>query len=594
MIITKRLYKSKLRAAMSRWIVPTSVVFLVGVLLFSGTSILDYTESLIIFGRQRPLSFEKNGAVASAGDICSRVGTSIIHRGGNAVDAAVATDFCLGVTHSWIAGLGGGGYAIVRDSSGKSECVDFRETAPAASDRDMFNTNPNASTTGGLASGTPGQLRGLEYLHKRYGKLPWKEVIDPAIKVARGGFTINQLLLNAMTRAIESTGGENFFVNNADWAEVFAPNGTMLGVGDTVRMERYADLLETVSTHGADSFYTGPVAAKISDVVQRDGGIITAQDLKGYKVETSTPLEITYGDYKIMSCRSTAGGTIVLMTMNTFQQFLARDDIHGMNLTLHRLVEAMRFGYAARATLGDPNFNPGQNVSELQLIQKYTADSVRQKISDNHTLPVEAYNPDNLDIIHNHGTSHLSAADASGMAISLTSTPNLSFGSRLMVSGLGLIMNNEMDDFSVPNRSNHFGYIPTESNFIEPYKRPLSSMGPVIVDHIANNSFYVATGAAGGSHIISGVEQTLWRLLDLSFSAKGAVDAPRFHDQLIPNVLNLEESWDKGTHDFLQSLGHDVQWGNVGVDIHVIKMLSNGTFEAAGESRLEGTGGFAI
>ncbi|EFR04023.1 gamma-glutamyltranspeptidase 2 [Nannizzia gypsea CBS 118893] len=579
---------------MSRWIVPTSVTFLLGVLLLSGNSMVSNIHFPNVFGWHRPLLTGKNGAVVSAGDICSRVGTSIILRGGNAVDAAVATDFCLGVTHPWIAGLGGGGYAIVRDASGNAECVDFREAAPAASDRDMFNLDANASISGGLASGIPGELRGLDYLHRQYGKMSWKEVIAPAIKVARGGFSVNQLLFDAMSKAIKNDGGDNFFVRNADWAEVFAPKGTMLGVGDVMKMERYADLLELVATNGTESFYAGPTATKIADTVKKNGGIMTTQDFQAYQIKRSAPIEITYGNYKIKACRATSGGTIVLMTMNAFHQFPDREDPNNVNLTLHRLVEAMRFGYAARATLGDPDFNPGQDSSEARLIQQHTADEVRAKISDMHTLPVEAYNPEQLEIISNHGTSHLSAADASGMAISLTSTPNLSWGSKLMIPGLGLIMNNGMDDFSVPNRSNHFGYIPTKSNFIAPLKRALSSMSPVIVDHIPNSSFYLATGGAGGSHIISGVEQMLWRLLDLGSSAKEAIDAPRFHDQLIPNVLNLDQNWDNGTFDFLKELGHDTQWGNVGVDLHVLRLLKNGTFEAAAESRIQGSGGFAV
>lgn len=592
MLIPRLRFKLQKIAAMSRWVVPTSAAFLFGVLFLSGNSIVAGLHLPNMFGWHSTLPAGMNGAVASAGDICSSVGTSILLRGGNAVDAAVAADFCLGVTHPWIAGLGGGGYAIVRDASGRVECVDFRETAPAASDRDMFNLNANASVTGGLASGVPGELRGLEYLHGQYGKLPWSDVIAPAIRLARDGFAVTPLILNAMSNAIKNE-GTNFFVQNAEWAAVFAPNGTMLGVDDVMKMERYADLLELVASHGAASFYAGPTAARIAEFVQKDGGIITTEDLGAYQIKKSAPLEIIYGDYKIKACRATSGGTVVLMAMNVFQQFPDRGNTTNMNLTLHRLVEAMRFGFAARTTLGDPDFNAGQDSAEIRLVQQQTAAEVRAKISDEHTLPVEAYNPDKLDIVENHGTSHLSAADASGMAISLTSTPNLSWGSKLMIPGLGLIMNNQMDDFSVPNRSNHFGYIPTESNFIAPSKRPLSSMSPVLVDYIPDNSFYLATGGAGGSRIISGVEQILWRVLDLGSSPKEAVEGPRVHDQLVPNVLNLEGLWGNGTFDFLKQLGHDTQWGDAGVDLHVVRLLKNGTFEAAGESRLPGSGGFA-
>lgn len=342
----KILRKPGVSSTIRRWAVPTSAVLFVAVFLGFSTSGFTGFQFPAIFVSTRETPHESLGAVASAGDICSRIGTSTIQHGGNAVDAALATDFCLGVTHMWIAGLGGGGYAIVRDSAGNTECVDFRETAPAASDRDMYNNNPNASTIGGLASGVPGELRGLEYIHNRYGKLPWKSIIQPALDLARNGFAINTLLYGAMTNAIGNNGGENFFISNPEWAEIFAPNGTMLGVGDTVKMKDYADLLESVAIDGADAFYTGPVAAKIAEEVQASGGILTTKDLGAYRVKSSTPLELIYGDYKIRACHATSAGTIVLSTMNTFQQFPARDDTQNMNLTLHRLVEAMRFGYA--------------------------------------------------------------------------------------------------------------------------------------------------------------------------------------------------------------------------------------------------------
>ncbi|KAK0707753.1 nucleophile aminohydrolase [Lasiosphaeris hirsuta] len=355
---------------MSRWIVPTSVAFLLGVLLLlgSGNSIFASIHFPNVLGWHKTPLFETSGAVASVGDIL--------------------VVLCLGVTYLWIVGLGGGGYAIVRDSFGKTECVDFREAAPAASNRDMFNLNPNLSITGGLASEIPGELRGLEYLYGQYGKLP-----------------LGELLFNTMSPVIMDSAGDNFFVSSTDCAEVFVLNGAMLGVGDVLKMERSVDLLEQVAVNGTESFTLGQLLLRLPNPYKRIGIITT------------------------------------------------------MNLTLYRLVEAMRFGYAA------------------------TADEVRAEISDEHTLLVEAYNPDQLDIITNHGTSYLSAADVSGMVIALTSTLNLGWGSKLMIPGLGLIMNNEMDDFSVLNRT-------------------------------------------GRSHIISRVEQMLWRLLDLGSSVKEAIGAP--------------------------------------------------------------------
>jgi gamma-glutamyltranspeptidase/glutathione hydrolase len=357
MNIMKILRKPGVSSTMRRWAVPASAILFVAVFLGFSTSGLSSFGLPAILKSIRGIAHETLGAVASAGDVCSRVGTTTMQRGGNAVDAALATDFCLGVTHMWIAGLGGGGYSIIRDSTGKTECVDFRETAPAASNRDMYNNNPNASTVGGLASGVPGELRGMEYIHKRYGKLSWEAIIQPALGLARNGFTINTLLYSAMTDAIKDNGGENFFVNNADWAKIFAPNGTMLGVGDTVLMEDYANLLESVAINSADAFYTGPIAAKIANQVQASGGILTTKDLQAYDVKTSTPLEITYGDYKIKACHATSGGSIVLSTMNTFQQFPGRDNSQNMNVSLHRLVEAMRFGYAMVSRRMEPRLS---------------------------------------------------------------------------------------------------------------------------------------------------------------------------------------------------------------------------------------------
>ena len=298
---------------------------------------------------------------------------------------------------------------------------------------------------------------------------------------------------------------------------------------------RYAHTLETIAKRGADAFYTGPIANATIQALHAANGTMTLDDLKNYTVAIRDPASITYRDYKLTSCSAPSSGVVALSALKKVEGYSDLGDPQSLNLSTHRLDEAIRFAYGERANLGDPLFVPGLDEYQSQMINETTAARVRGEISDVRTLNVSEYDPEGLESLETPGTSHIVTADASGMAISLTTTINLLFGSQVMVPETGVIMNNEMNDFSIPDSSNAFGYVPSPSNFIRPGKRPLSSISPTIAEFLSNNTLYYVVGSAGGSRIITAVIQNLWHVLDQGFTAIEALAEPRLHDQLTPN-----------------------------------------------------------
>ncbi|KAJ6263082.1 Gamma-glutamyltranspeptidase [Drechslerella dactyloides] len=535
---------------------------------------------------------DHRGAVASETDVCSKVGIDLLRRGGNAADAMVGTAICVGTVGMYHTGIGGGGFMLIRSPKGEYEYVDFREMAPGASCEDMFVNKTELSLYGGLASGVPGELRGLEYLHKKYGKLPWKRTIEPSIKLARNGFKVNGDHVKLFALAQEMA-GNNFLTEQPTWAIDFAPNGTLVGLGDTMYRKRFADTLETIANRGADAFYTGPIANATVQGLKETGGIMTLDDLQRYKVAIRDTTSITYHGYRFHGTTAPSSGAVTQAVFKILEGY----DISAKantNESTHLILEAMRFGYAMRAELGDPNFLPNMTAYQANMISDETALLVREKISPQTTLNVSDYNPKGLESLDTPGTSHMAVADNSGLAISLTSTLNLLFGSSVMIPETGIIMNNQMNDFSIPGSSNAFGYIPAPSNFIRPYKRPLSSTTPHIIER-PDGQLYLVVGAAGGSKIISSTIQNIHNMLDLGDSAPQALARPRFHDQLTPNVCNVEWTYDNSTLAYLRERNHTVAIVAPGIaSAQAVRMLPNGTFEAAGEPRQFNSGGYAI
>ncbi|KAL5121996.1 hypothetical protein ACEQ8H_000212 [Pleosporales sp. CAS-2024a] len=551
------------------------------------------------------LSAGHHGAVASESSICSNIGIDLLKQGGNAADALVGTVACIGVVAMYHSGLGGGGFMLVRAPNGTYEFIDFRETAPAAAFEDMYKDNEQASISGGLASGVPGEVRGLQHLHQNYGQLPWATVLMPAVKVARDGWTVNQDLVNYMASATAGMNAStNFLTNDVEFAIDFAPKGRLLGLNETITRKRYANTLETIANEGPDAFYNGPIAEATIKALQAKNGTMTLQDLKNYSVAIRKPSTITYRDYKLTACSAPSGGEVALAALKIMEGYSCVGDASNINLTTHRLDESMKFAYGMRANLGDPLFLNGMDAYQTSMLSDATAQQVRAKISDTRTFNVSYYDPEGLESLATPGTSHIVTADASGLAVTLTTTVNLLFGSKLVVPETGLIMNNEMNDFSIPGVSNAFGYIPSPANYVRPGKRPLSSIAPIIVEHDAAHSphshtnsssasFYLAIGAAGGSRIITATLQNLIHMLDANMSAPDALAQPRIHDQLVPPQVTFEWGFDNATTAYMAALGANVTWVAPGQSAaQALRRLSNGTFEAAGEPRQKNSGGF--
>ncbi|UKZ83985.1 hypothetical protein TrVFT333_011801 [Trichoderma virens FT-333] len=425
----------------------------------------------------------KQGAVASQSTVCSDIGIQLLKDGGNAVDALVGTVFCVGVIGMYHSGIGGGGFLLLRTSDGTYEFVDMRETAPAAAFQDMYKDNEDLSIYGGLASGVPGELRGTEYVHNKYGALPWAHVIKPSIDVARNGFKVTEDLINTF----KQTTPNNFLTEDPAWAIDFAPKGRLVRLGETMTRKRYADTLEAIANHGADAFYTGPIANATIRALKAAGGIMTLEDLKNYTVAIREPLHINYRGYKLTSTSAPSSGAVALSALNTVSGYSGFNDPAQVNLTTHRLDEAIRFAYGQRTELGDPSFVDGIDKYTKEMIAPATGAEIRSKISDFKAQNLSYYDPKGLESLETPGTSHIVAADASGMAVSMTTTINLLFGSTLIIPETGVIMNNEMNDFSIPGVSNSFGYIPSPANYIRPGKRPLSSISPIIAETAEKN-----------------------------------------------------------------------------------------------------------
>jgi gamma-glutamyltranspeptidase/glutathione hydrolase len=488
---------------------------------------------------------------------------------------------------------------LVRAPNGSYEFIDFRETAPAASFEDMYKNNEQASITGGLASGVPGEVRGLQRLHENYGKLPWATVLKPAIKVAREGWQVNKDLVKYMVDATSGNLTSNFLVNDLEFALDFAPKGRLLKLNETITRKRYANTLETIAQEGPDAFYSGPIAAATIRALQAKNGTMTLQDLKNYTVAIRKPSTISYRDYKLTACSAPSGGEVALTVLKIMEGYTHVGDPENINLTTHRLDESMKFAYGMRANLGDPLFLNGIDKYQENMTSAQVAAQVRAKIDDTRTFNTSYYDPQGLESLETPGTSHIVTADASGMAITLTTTVNLLFGSRLVVPETGVIMNNEMNDFSIPGVSNAFGFIPSPANYVRPGKRPLSSISPVIVEHANSSSlvdaFYVAIGAAGGSRIITATIQNLLHILDGNMTTADALAQPRIHDQLVPAAVSFEYGFNNATTAYMKGLGANVTWVAPGQSTaQGLRRLMNGTFEAAGEPRQKNSGGFVL
>jgi gamma-glutamyltranspeptidase / glutathione hydrolase len=512
----------------------------------------------------------QHGMVVTVHAIASQVGSDILQSGGNAVDAAVATGFALAVVHPPAGNIGGGGFMLVRMADGKTHFLDYREKAPAAATRDMYldgqgNVIPGASEIGYKSIGVPGSVAGLVYAEQKYGKLTLKQVMAPAIKLARDGYTLTW----GEAQDFHDSGLTQF----PESRRVFQRNGDFYKVGDTFRQPDLARTLERIAEH-PDDFYHGSLARELAAAMQKGGGLITAEDLASYEVKEREPVRGTYRGYDIISAPPpSSGGTVLVESLNILEGYDLAKMQSRSSQSVHLTVEAFRRAFFDRAEfMGDPDFS---KIPVAQLIDKKYATAWRDTINDAHAsvskdlkrpavfTQLEQYaaaHPPAAESYESNHTTHYSIVDGEGNAVAVTTTINDWFGSRVTADGLGFLLNDEMDDFSAkPGAPNADGLIQGAANAIGPGKRPLSSMTPTIVVH--DGKTVMVLGSPGSSKIITTVANVLMGVVDYGMNIQEAVNAPRFHNQWLPDELLVEKWFSPDTLRALRSAGHHIQIG---------------------------------
>ena len=492
----------------------------------------------------------RNGAVASENGICSTIGVNHLKNGGNAVDAAIAIAFCLGVTNSYASGLGGGGFMMIRNPDGNVDIIDMREVAPSEATAALFEQNPQLSLQGGLSVAVPGELRGLYAAYKRYGTLPWPSLVEPAIQVAQDGFIVNNQLASILKTFEKTVMKDSYF------SKVFAPNGTLLVQEDIVRMPVLAQTLRQIAYEGVNAFYEGSLANSIITTIKNHDGLMTHEDLRNYSVILRHPIRTEYRDYRVISTPAPTSGPVLALMLNILDQFPRNRGSSDKPVSYQQLVEALKYGFSRRTRLGDPDFTDFNLTSYVQNITEPSyAKRIAYEIPLDRTFDWQHYEPD-FDVTEDHGTTHISILDKNGMSVAFTSTINHLFGSQI-VTNTGIILNNHMNDFSIHGSVNNYNISPSPMNFIRPGKRPLSSACPVLLEDNEGN-LRVVLGASGGARIISAVIQTIINLIDRSLTPEEAVELPRLHHQLLPNVVRLEHDFPEEITNFLESINHTI------------------------------------
>jgi gamma-glutamyltranspeptidase/glutathione hydrolase len=508
--------------------------------------------------------------VVSVHELASRVGVEVMQAGGNAVDAAVATGFALAVVHPQAGNIGGGGFMLIRMADGKAHFLDYREMAPAAATRDMYldpqgNVIPGASEIGYKAIGVPGSVAGMVYAEQKYGKLTLKQVIAPAIRLAREGY--------ALTWEEAADLHDRHLAEFPESRRVFQRNGDYYHPGDIFRQPDLAHTLERIAEK-PDDFYHGSLARELAAAMRKGGGLLTADDLARYEVKEREPVHGTYRGYEIISAPPpSSGGAVLIETLNILEGY----DLGKMGdrsaQSMHYTLEAFRRAFFDRAEfMGDPDF---AKIPVAQLIDKRYAKAWDETIDPAHATPskdlkrpavfseLEQYAAGHSPVMAPHEsnhTTHYSVMDAEGNAVAVTTTINDWFGSRVTAEGLGFLMNDEMDDFSSkPGVPNSYGLLQGEMNAIGAGRRPLSSMTPTIV--VRDGKTVMVLGSPGGSKITTTVANVLMGVVDYGMNIQEAVNAPRFHNQWMPDEVNVEQWFSPDTVSALQRMGYNVEIG---------------------------------
>ena len=541
------------------------------------TMLMTVTAFLMLHSGISAKESPPRGVVAADHPQAAAVGVRLLEMGGDAADAAVGTALALGVVHPFASGIGGGGFAISTRTTGEMLALDFRETAPQKATQDMFlnrdgEVRAKASTHGALAVAIPGELAGLWALHQKYGKLPWHVVVQPAVDLAREGFLVSKIL----EKKIKSSKSSLHRVPHA--ANFFTKNGEPVSAGQTVVSPLLGNTLSLIGEKGIHVFYRGKVGKSIVNTIQKQGGIMTMDDLKSYRVRERKPLVDRFQEFEVVTMPPpSSGGVVLLQTLKVIAQSLPQSTDRSHPEYTHRLIESLKHGFADRAkNMGDPDFVPFNIPSFLS---ETRIDQIISDYDPQKTHPPGHYG-EKKSVGTDGGTSHLSVLDSAGNAVSLTTTINTGFGSEV-ITDMGIVLNNQMDDFvSRPGVPNFFGLIGTRANAIAPGKRPLSSMSPTILRK--NNRAMVVVGASGGPTIITSTIQTILNLIRFGLSPKAAVEASRVHHQWQPDLIYIEPSTKESQRLALREKGHTLKVRERFSAVQVISTL-NGLAEGAAD-----------
>lgn len=521
------------------------------------------------------------GMVVSGHPLASKVGIEVMKQGGNAVDASIATQLALAVVYPRAGNIGGGGFMVYRSAAGEINTLDYREKAPAAASKDMYldaNGNPTRqSLEGHLASGVPGTIDGHFTAHKKYGRIAFSKLIDPAIKLAEKGFAITRdeaNRLNSTKSIFEKYNGKNALVKQEPWKE-----------GDILIQPELAWTLKQIKTLGREGFYGGTVADKIVAEMKSSNGIISHDDLKNYASKWRSPIVVNYKGIKVISMPPpSSGGVALAQLLKMVEPYPIKEWGHRDIRTIHLMTEAERRAYADRSQyLGDEDFFavPKDSLLKPNYLKYRMLDFNMDKASESKSI----YAGNFKVALEHFETTHLSVVDKEGNAVAVTTTLNGNYGSKVIIDGAGFLMNNEMDDFSAkPGVPNMFGLIGAEANSIQPGKRMLSSMTPTILEK--DGKLFMVLGSPGGSTIITAVFQVMLNVIEWDMSMSEAVAASRFHHQWLPDEIMMEtKSFDDQVQEKLRMIGHKMRdIRSIGL-VDAILVTKDGKLEGGADPR---------
>jgi gamma-glutamyltranspeptidase/glutathione hydrolase len=522
-----------------------------------------------------------SGMVVSQHYLATEVGKTILDQGGNAIDASVAVAFALAVVLPRAGNIGGGGFLVLHNAEeNKNYALDYREMAPAAADRDMYlnedgSVNKSTSRLGYLAGGIPGTVAGMWEAHQKFGSMPWEDLLKPAIQLAKAGFKVSPFMADSINRAHSS------MKDYPSTVEIFFPEFPIKPNHNLVQKD-LAATLKRIAKNGKDGFYKGKTAKMFAAAMKKNNGLITEDDLKNYKAVWRDPLVGNYKDFKIVTMPPpSSGGVHLIQMLNVLSNFDLKKLGHNSRDYTLLLTEVMKYAYADRSKyLGDPDF---YEVPVSKLIDQAYAASIANSITIGKTTSSDEISPGAMLPPEGMETTHFSISDKFGNTVSNTYTINSSYGAKVVVEGLGFLLNNEMDDFAAaPGIPNQFGLLGGEANKIEPYKRPLSSMTPSIV--FFQGKPYLITGSPGGSRIITTVLQMILNVIEFEMEVSDATVQPRIHHQWKPDVLGLEKGFNSSVIELLMQSPQKIYLHSPGTSLESI-VLKNAYHYGFGDTR---------